>query len=145
MSGMARVQWRRDLAGFLTGGRAALILPCVLAAALILFPFWSGNAYWMLEIPLILCLALVVSGVNLSFGFAGELQLGQVFMFAVGAYVPMILATHGITTDVLALMLIGGALAVVVGAFVSIPALRIGGWSLAMASFFLVIDRKSVV
>ena len=139
MSSMARVQWRRDLAGFLTGGRAALILPCVLAAGLILFPFWSGNAYWMLEIPLILCLALVVSGVNLSFGFAGELQLGQVFMFAVGAYVPMILATHGITTDVLALMLIGGALAVVVGAFVSIPALRIGGWSLAMASFFLVI------
>ena len=134
-----RLQWRHGIAGFLMGERAALLLPGVLAAALVLFPFWSGNSYWMLELPLILCLALVVSGANLSFGFAGELQLGQVFMFAVGAYVPMILATRGITTDVVALMLIGGALAVLVGALVSIPALRIGGWSLAMASFFLVI------
>ena len=137
--GAARLQWRRVIGEFLTGRRAALVLPGILAAALILFPFWSGNGYWMLEVPLILCLALVVSGANLSFGFAGELQLGQVFMFAVGAYVPMILAVHGITTDVVALMLIGGALAVVVGSLVSVPALRIGGWSLAMASFFLVI------
>jgi branched-chain amino acid transport system permease protein len=132
-------RWRRGVAEFLTGRRFALLLPGVGALALVLFPFWSGNGYWILEIPLILCLALVVSGVNLSFGFAGELQLGQVFMFAVGAYFPMILAVHGVLTDVLALMLIGGALAVVVGALVSIPALRIGGWSLAMASFFLVI------
>ena len=137
--GVARLEWRRGIAGFLVGERIPLALPGLLAAALILFPFWSGNGYWMLEIPLILCFALVVSGVNLSFGFAGELQLGQVFMFAVGAYLPMILAVHGVTTDVVALMIIGGAVAVVVGALVSIPALRIGGWSLAMASFFLVI------
>jgi ABC-type branched-subunit amino acid transport system ATPase component/ABC-type branched-subunit amino acid transport system permease subunit len=138
-SGADRAAWRRDVAEFLMGMRAPLLLPALLAAALILFPYWSGNGYWVLEIPLILCFALVVSGVNLSFGFAGELQLGQVFMFAVGAYIPMILATRGVTTDVVALMLLGGALAVLIGVLVAMPALRIGGWSLAMASFFLVI------
>lgn len=131
--------WRRGTAGFLTGQRAPLALPALLAAALILFPFWSGSGYWMLQLPLILCFALVVSGVNLSFGFAGELQLGQVFMFAIGAYVPMILAARGAMTDVVLLMLLGGVLAVLVGILVALPALRIGGWSLAMASFFLVI------
>jgi branched-chain amino acid transport system permease protein len=131
--------WRRLLAEFLVGRRLPLLVPCVLAVALILFPDWSGDGYWMSEIPLILCLALVVSGVNLSFGFAGELQLGQVFMFAVGAYVPMILAVRGVTTDVVLLMLIGGVVALLVGVLVAVPSLRIGGWSLAMASFFLVI------
>jgi branched-chain amino acid transport system permease protein len=134
-----RSSWQRGVAGFLEGQRAPLALPILLALALILFPYWSGNGYWMLELPLILCFALVVSGVNLSFGFAGELQLGQVFMFAIGAYVPMILATRGVTTDVVVLMLVGGVVAVLVGLLVAMPALRIGGWSLAMASFFLVI------
>jgi branched-chain amino acid transport system permease protein len=131
--------WRRGLADFLMGRSAPLVVPGLLAIAVILFPYWSGNGYWISEIPLILCLALVVSGVNLSFGFAGELQLGQVFMFAIGAYVPMILAAHGVTSDVLLLMIIGGASAVLVGIVVAVPSLRIGGWSLAMASFFLVI------
>ena len=135
----ASPKWRRGLAEFLLGRRASLLVPCILAAAVILFPYWSGNGYWMSEIPLILCLALVVSGVNLSFGFAGELQLGQVFMFAVGAYIPMILAVRGVTTDIVVLMVIGGVLAVAIGAVVALPSLRIGGWSLAMASFFLVI------
>src|SRR4029077_9224950 len=130
----ASSKWRRGLGAFLLGRRASLLVSCILAAAVILFPYWSGGAHWMSEIPLILCLALVVSGVNLSFGLAGELQLGQVFMFAVGAYVPMILATRGVTTDVVLLMLVGGALAVLVGVLVAVPALRIGGWSLAMAS-----------
>jgi branched-chain amino acid transport system permease protein len=137
--GQAHRSWQRGVARFLLGQRAPLALPILLALALILFPSWSGNGYWMLQLPLILCFALVVSGVNLSFGYAGELQLGQVFMFAIGAYVPMILATRGITTDVVLLMLVGGVVAVVVGILVAMPALRIGGWSLAMASFFLVI------
>jgi branched-chain amino acid transport system permease protein len=131
--------WRRATAGFLTGQRGPLAVPALLAVALILFPYWSGSGYWMLQLPLIMCFALVVSGVNLSFGFAGELQLGQVFMFAIGAYVPMILAARNVMTDVVLLMLIGGVLAVLIGILVALPALRIGGWSLAMASFFLVI------
>jgi len=131
--------WRRGLAEFLLGRRASLLVPCILAAALILFPYWSNSGYWLAEIPLILCLALVVSGVNLSFGYAGELQLGQVFMFAVGAYIPMIFAVRGVTSDIVVLMAMGGLLAMGVGALVALPSLRIGGWSLAMASFFLVI------
>ena len=130
---------RRRLASFLVGGPSALLLPAALSLVLIVYPYLSGNQYWIGELPLILTFALVVSGVNLSWGYAGELQLGQVFMFALGAYIPMILATQNIYNEIIPLMLLGGVLAVIAGVVIALPALRIGGWSLAMTSFFLVI------
>jgi branched-chain amino acid transport system permease protein len=131
-------RWRRGLISLLADGPVSLTIPLVLAVLAILLPAFYTGAYWIRELSLIAVLALVVSGVNLSFGYAGELQLGQVFMYATGAYVTMILAVHG-TTDIIALMLIGGIVAVAVGILIAVPAMRIGGWSLAMASFFLVI------
>lgn len=120
------------------------MFPLLFGALLLAYPALSSSAYWIEEIPLIAVLALVVSGVNLSFGYAGELQLGQVFMFALGAYLSMVLAVHGFT-DIAALMLIGGSAAVLVGVVVAVPSLRIGGWSLALASFFLVVTIPDLV
>jgi branched-chain amino acid transport system permease protein len=120
------------------------ILPAVLAVALVLFPLYGGSAYWVRELSLIAVLALVVSGVNLSFGYAGEVQFGQVFMFAAGAYLPLVLAVHGFNHIIL-LMLLGGLAAALVGAVIALPALRIGGWSLALTSFFLVLTIPDLV
>ena len=75
---------------------------------------------------------------NLSFGYAGEVQFGQVFMFALGAYVTGVLAIHGLN-DMLPLLLIAAAATFAAGAIVAVPALRLGGWALAIASFYLVI------
>ena len=135
--------WRSHAANFLSGGRSSLLVPIVVAALVILLPSYYSGQYWLLEGALIATLALVVSGVNLSFGYAGELQLGQVFMFAAGAYVSMIIAVHGYN-EVVVLMLIGGAVAVLVGIVVALSAMRLGGWSLAMASFFLVVTIPDV-
>jgi branched-chain amino acid transport system permease protein len=98
----------------------------------------------MREIELIVVLTLVVSGLNLSFGFAGEVQFGQVFILALSSYLTMILAIHGVN-DIVLLMLIGAVAAFAVGIVIALPALRIGGWSLAMASFFLVITLPDFV
>jgi branched-chain amino acid transport system permease protein len=132
------------LAGFLTGQRLPLLLPGLAALVLILIPVTYDNAYWIEELSQIALLTMVVSGVNLSFGYAGEVQFGQVFMFAVGAYLPMILAVHGFT-DVIVLMALGGITASLVGFVVALPAIRIGGWSLAMVSFFLMITIPDLV
>jgi branched-chain amino acid transport system permease protein len=121
-----------------------LVLPAALAVALLLFPLYGGSAYWIRELSLIGVMALVVSGVNLSFGYAGEVQFGQVFMFAAGAYLPLVLAVNGFNHMIL-LMLLGGVVAALVGAVIAIPALRIGGWSLALASFFLVLTIPDLV
>ncbi len=136
--------WRRVASETLLGGRYSLLIPLLGAVLLLLFPWWSGDQYWIRELSLIAVLTMVISGVNLSFGYAGEVQFGQVFMFAVGSYVTMILATKGFN-EIIPLLIIGGIAAAAVGFVVALPALRIGGWSLAMASFFLVITLPDFI
>jgi branched-chain amino acid transport system permease protein len=130
--------WRGRLAEFILGGRGAFALPLIAAIVFLFVPELGGSAYWIRQIELIAIYALVVSGLNLSFGLAGEVQFGQVLMFAIGAYTAGALSERG-TTDIVVLMVIGGAIAAVVATVIALPALRIGGWSLAMTSFFLVI------
>jgi branched-chain amino acid transport system permease protein len=87
---------------------------------------------------LIAFLSLIVSGLNLSFGYAGELALGQVAMYAAGAYVGGYFAIHA-SPDLVLCVIVGALAALVVGLASGIPGLRLGGWPLAMVSFFLVL------
>jgi branched-chain amino acid transport system permease protein len=137
--------WRRVLADMLAGNRYTLVVPLILAVVLLTFPLWGGHdEYWLRELSLIAVLALVVSGVNLSFGYAGEVQFGQVFMYALGAYVASAIAVKGYA-ELIPLLILGGLVAAAVGLLVALPAVRIGGWSLAMASFFLVLVIPSLL
>jgi branched-chain amino acid transport system permease protein len=140
----ATTRWRQIAADTLTGGPLALAIPLVIAVLLVLFPVLDNDAYWIREFSLIAVLALVVSGVNLSFGYAGEIQFGQVFMFGLGTYLTMILAGR-VWDEIIPLVIIGGLAAALVGAIIAPPAVRIGGWSLALTSFFLVITIPDLV
>jgi branched-chain amino acid transport system permease protein len=137
-------RWRQILGETLVGGPVALTIPLVLAFFFVVFPYIDNDGYWIREFSLIAVLALVVSGVNLSFGYAGEIQFGQVFMFALGTYLTMILAGRALD-EVILLLIIGGVAAALVGAVIAFPAVRIGGWSLALTSFFLVITIPDLV
>jgi branched-chain amino acid transport system permease protein len=107
-------------------------------------PWLVENPYWLRQIELVAITAVVVLGLNLSYGFAGELALGQAAMYAAGAYTTGILATHG--HNELALTLPAAALAAaLIGLLSGIPGLRLGGWSLAMASFFLILLVPDVI
>jgi branched-chain amino acid transport system permease protein len=128
----------------LLAGRRAILIPIAVAIMLILFPLISGHdAYWILQLSLIAVFGLMVSGVNLSFGYAGEVQFGQLFMFALGAYLSTALATRE-TVQLIPLLIASGLAAALIGAVIALPAVRIGGWSLAMTSFFLVITIPAI-
>ncbi|HEY1467159.1 MAG TPA: ATP-binding cassette domain-containing protein [Acidimicrobiales bacterium] len=116
-----------------------------LGVVVLVAPWLGLGDYWSRQFMLIAILALVVSGLNISLGYAGELALGQVALYAVGAYVTGYLAvSHGVTDILLCLLAaIGGA--IVVGFVSGIPGLRLGGWSLAMVTFFLVIIIPNVL
>jgi branched-chain amino acid transport system permease protein len=115
-----------------------MVLPLVLAGLAIAYPWMGGGPFWTRQIILIAVLSLTVSGLNLSFGYAGELALGQVAMYAAGAYVAGYFAAHG-HHDLIFSIVVGALGALVVGLLSGIPGLRLGGWSLAMVSFFLVL------
>ena len=127
----------RRTASDVLDGKWGIAWPLLIAVAALAAP-WMVNQFWIGQILLIATYSLIVSGLVLSFGYAGELQFAQIAMFAVGAYLSGILAVHGIT-DILLLCLIAGLAAGLVGLGLSAIALRLGGWGLGMSSFFLVL------
>src|SRR5690606_10078329 len=67
-----------------------------IAGILIVAAPWLGVAPTTLrQLTLIAIFTMVVTGINLSFGFAGELALGHVAMFAAGAYTAGMMAKGG--------------------------------------------------
>ncbi len=113
-------------------------LPLLAAVALVLLPQLGVSATNQRQVILIAFLTLLVSGLNLSLGYAGELALGQPAIYATGAYVAAYMGEHGATDIVVQILAAVGA-ALVVGLLTGIPGLRLGSWSLAMTSFFLVL------
>ncbi|MBS1699041.1 MAG: branched-chain amino acid ABC transporter ATP-binding protein/permease [Actinobacteria bacterium] len=114
------------------------IWPLLIGVLLFALPFLGMDYAVTRQIELTLILALIVVGLNLSLGFAGELAMGQTAMYAAGAYVAGLANKAGVT-DIWLQILIGAAGALVVGIISGIPGLRLGSWSLAMTSFFLIL------
>lgn len=113
--------WRRVLA---IAGFAALI--AVLRLTL------EGNYYFTL-FNLIGLHAMVVVGLNLLLGYAGQISLGHAAFFGLGAYTSGILTTTYQVNPLLALLaglLVTGLVALAVG----IPALKLKGYYLGMAT-----------
>ncbi len=75
---------------------------------------------------------IVVTGLSLLMGFAGQVSLGQAAFYGIGAYTSAILSLHGVPT-LLALLLapiFSGILALIIG----IPLLRLRGHALAFGT-----------
>ncbi|HWU31578.1 MAG TPA: ATP-binding cassette domain-containing protein, partial [Marmoricola sp.] len=120
------------------------ILPIVLGVLLLIYPQFSNDYSTNQNIQQALILSLLVSGLNLSLGYAGELALGQAASYAAGAYGAAYMSMHG-HTDLLLELAVGAGAALVVGIVTGIPGLRLGSWSLAMTSFFLVLLIPDVI
>lgn len=120
------------------------IIALLIGVFVLLLPHISGDYSLIRQVQLALILSLLVSGLNLSLGYAGELAIGQAAMYAAGAYAAGLLSLHG-HSDILLQLVVAGVAALVVGVVTGIPGLRLGSWSLAMTSFFLVLLIPDVI
>lgn len=107
----------------------------VLALTLVLaiYPLVYGNPYVLGLTNLIAIYTIVVLGLNLFIGYAGQISLGHAAFFALGAYGSAILTVEWGVWPWLAMVLVAmgtAAIALLVG----IPALRLHGHYLAMAT-----------
>lgn len=114
------------------------ILPLALCTVLVLLPQLGMVEYWQRQVILVAIYTLLCSGLNLSFGYAGELALGQVAVFAAGAYISAILFNQG-HTDIVLGFVVAVMLAGFAGLISGLPGVRLSQWSLALVSFFLVL------
>jgi len=105
----------------------------VLAAVLLLTPLVVRNPYNLGILNLIGLYAIVVLGLNLFIGYAGQISLGHAGFFGLGAYGSAVLtATYNFPAWP-AMGLTAGAMALVALAL-GVPTLRLSGHYLAMAT-----------
>jgi branched-chain amino acid transport system permease protein len=101
------------------------------------------SEYWLQAVLIpFLIYALAALGLNLLTGYAGQLSLGTGAFMAVGAYAAFKLAVAFPWLNVVAVFLLAGVVAALVGMLFGVPSLRIKGFYLAVATlaaqFFLI-------
>lgn len=104
-----------------------------LSLALIFFPFFEDNPYTLGLTNQIAITAIVVLGLNLFIGYAGQISLGHAAFFGLGAYGSAVATVTFGLSPWLAMALVAsgvGAVALLIG----IPILRLSGHYLAMAT-----------
>jgi branched-chain amino acid transport system permease protein len=112
----------------------------VVAALLPLIGGRTGliSNFYFLQLSLMIVYSIAVLGLNLLTGFNGQISLGHGAFFAVGAYVAAIMIdryeVHYLTTLPVAMLA-----CFVVGYLFGLPALRLEGHYLALATFALAI------
>jgi branched-chain amino acid transport system permease protein len=104
-----------------------------LATVLFLLPLALSNDYYLSLLNFIGIHTILVVGLNLLMGYAGQISLGHAAFFGLGAYTSGILtATYGVNPwlALAAGLALSGLLAVLIG----VPALKLRGYYLAMAT-----------
>ncbi|MDX2481955.1 MAG: branched-chain amino acid ABC transporter permease [Desulfuromusa sp.] len=107
-----------------------------LSLALLLFPVFQNNPYTLGLTNLIAIYAIVVLGLNLFIGYAGQISLGHAAFFGLGAYGSAIATVTFEIPPWPAMVLVAGIVALV-ALLIGIPILRLSGHYLAMATLGL--------
>lgn len=108
----------------------------IIALVLLVLPFVLPNSFYMdLAIRMAIS-AIVVIGLNLLIGFAGQISLGHAGFLGIGAYASAVLPTHFGWHPLLA-MGAGAAAAAMIAGAVARPIFRLKGNYLAMATLGL--------
>ncbi len=114
------------------GGTAMAASALVLVSAI---PLW-GSSYHLFQWTLVVVYAIALLGLNLLTGYGGQISLGHGAFYGIGAYTTAILVHHlnmpyGLTIPC------AGAVCLVLGCLFGLPAVRLEGLHLALATFAL--------
>jgi branched-chain amino acid transport system permease protein len=124
-----KTDYDQDIRLFPHGGVA--VWYAVLGAALVGAP-WIIGEYWQSQLVFVCMYAMAGVGLMLLSGYAGQISLGHAAFFAAGAYAETLLLGQGVPfpLTLIAAGLLAGALGVAIG----LPALRLSGIYLAIAT-----------
>jgi branched-chain amino acid transport system permease protein len=101
----------------------------------------SLAAIWVLKatlglfvVNLLLVYVIVAVGLNVLMGFTGQISAGHAGFLAVGAYVTALLGAHAPGLGAQGALLAAGLVTAFVGLLIGLPALRLAGFYIAMAT-----------
>lgn len=112
----------------------------LLVAFLLAAPFIIPE-YWLAQMTFVLIYSVVGLGLMLLAGFTGQFSLGHAAFLGVGAYTQAVLTQHNVPFPIA--LIAAAALSAVVGVVVGLPALRVKGIYLGMAtlSFGFIVEE----
>jgi len=113
-------------------GRNVLPLAIVVLTAAGLLLAAKSDGYTPFVLALVALTAVVGVGLNILLGLTGQVSLGHVGFYAIGAYTVAILTLRGV--DFWIALPLAGAVAGIVGFVLALPALRVTGPYLAMVT-----------
>lgn len=112
----------------------------LLMLALLAAP-WALAEYWLAQLTFVFIYSIVAVGMMLLAGYTGQFSIGHAAFMGVGAYAEAYLAARGwpLALSLICSMLLSAAVGVVVG----LPALRVKGMYLAIAtlSFGFIVEE----
>jgi branched-chain amino acid transport system permease protein len=114
----------------------------LLVAACVL-PFAVSN-YRTFQLTLVLVYAIALLGLNILTGYNGQISLGHGAFYAIGAYAAAILMDQA-GMPYWATIPVAGAVCLVVGFLFGLPALRLEGLYLALATFALAVSMPPIL
>ncbi len=128
-------------------GRGLTIATYALGAATVLLflliSLFSLDSFWLLIVTKAVIFGVIFLSITVITGMAGQISLCQATFAAVGGFATAQLV-HAWSLPVLLTMLLGAVLAAAVGALLAIPALRLGGIFLALATFAFALMFDSI-
>jgi branched-chain amino acid transport system ATP-binding protein len=113
-------------------GRNVVPLAIVVLTAAALLLAAKSDGYTPFVLALVALTAVVGVGLNILLGLTGQVSLGHVGFYAIGAYTVAILTLKGV--DFWIALPLAGAVAGIVGFALALPALRVTGPYLAMVT-----------
>ena len=119
---------------------AALAVLLAVACAL---PFLIGD-YRLFQLTLALVYAIALLGLNMLTGYNGQISLGHGAFYAIGAYTAAILMDHNVL-PYWATIPVAGVVCLVLGFLFGLPALRLEGLYLALATFALGVAMPQIL
>jgi branched-chain amino acid transport system permease protein len=117
-----------------------IVIVVVIALAL---PF-VAKSFLIFQLTMALIYAIAILGLNLLTGFNGQFSLGHSAFFGLGAYTTAILMEHGDVPYILTLP-IAGVVCFGFGFLFGLPALRLAGIYLALATFALAVAMPQIL
>jgi branched-chain amino acid transport system permease protein len=104
----------------------------MLIGALVTFPFLASN-YYVYMANYMAINVLVTVGLNILVGYTGQISLGHAGFFAIGAFTTVLLMSK-LSFPFLIALISGGILSAIFGFILGLPALRLEGPYLAIAT-----------
>ena len=123
--------------------RRASIGVAVLIAIACALPFVVSN-YRTFQLTLVLVYAIALLGLNILTGYNGQISLGHGAFYAIGAYTAAVLMDR-LGAPYWATLPAAGAVCLVAGFLFGLPALRLEGLYLALATFALGVSMPQLL